>query len=233
MESRTAEMPFSADWEAVRWVTSKPRELFKSLPFEAEVSGEEPFDVQIRIRRRLFKFEFSGRMNVAFADSTATYVMKGPKGLLILSASVDGDVLQSRASADLVERFLGRKLEALVNGFALAVCRFSESYRRIVGKILPTGEGEFYIKDMASDDLPHLLRYLRFSLGNGTFSLRGKGNGEEFRITVENDVVKSIEHESSGGSAIVEVNKPLLGVGEDDFSGLELGGEYFLSVLRR
>ena len=231
MESRTAEMPFSADWEAVRWVTSKPRELFKSLPFEAEVSGEAPFDVQIRIRRRLFKFEFSGRMNVAFADSTATYVMKGPKGLLILSASVDRGVLRSRASADLVERFLGRKLEALVNGFALAVCRFSESYRRIVGKILPTGEGEFYVRELASEDLPHLIRYLRFSLGNGRFSLAGRGEGEEFRITVENDVVKSIEHESSGGSVIIEVNKPLLEVLGEDLSGLELGGEYFLRVL--
>ena len=231
MKSKTTELPFSADWEALRWVISRPRELFKSLPFEAEVFGEKTLDVRIRIRRKLFRFEFTGRMDVAFADSTATYVMKGPKGLLILSASVDGDVLLLRASADIAERFLHRKLETLVNGFGLTVCRFSESYRRIVGKILPTGEGEFYVRNMAQDDLPHLLRYLRFSLGNGTFSLHGKGNVEEFRITVENDVVKSIEHESSGGSAIVEVNKSLLDVSEDDFSGLELRGEYFLRVL--
>lgn len=233
MESRVTEMPFSVDWEAVKWVVSRPGELFLSLPFEAEISGEEPFDVRIHLRKRLFSFEFRGKMDVAFADSTATYVMKGPKGLLILSVSVGDGRLVSRASADLSERFLGRKLEELAKGFGLSICRFSESYRRIVGKILPTGKGEFYVRDLASEDLPHLLRYLRFSLGNGSFSLAGRGEGEEFRITVENDVVKSIEHESSGGSAIVEVNKPLLDVGEEDFSGLELGGEYFLSVLRR
>ncbi|WP_297548116.1 hypothetical protein [Thermococcus sp.] len=230
MESRISEMPFSGDWEAVKWVTSKPKELFRSLPFEAEVSGVEPFDVEIRLKRKLLKFEFLGKMNIAFADSTATYIMKGPKGLLILSFSVSGDKLISRASADLVERFLSRKLEILAKGFGLSVCRFSESYRRIVGKILPTGKGEFYIRDMSSEDIPHLLRYLRF-ITSGTFSLHGRGESEEFKITVGGDLVKSIEHESSGGSAIIEVNKPLLDVSEEDFSGLELGGEYLLRVV--
>ncbi|WP_456422767.1 hypothetical protein [Thermococcus sp.] len=230
MESRVAEMPFSADWEAVRWVTSRPRELFRSLPFEATVSGEEPFEVYLRIKKRLMTFEFSGRMSVTFAEATATYVMKGPKGLLILATSVDGDRLVSRASADLVGRFIGRKLEVLVNGFGFAVCRFSESYRRIVGKVLPTGESEFYVRNMGVDDLPHLLRYFRFKLGRESFSLLGRRNGEEFKIHVENDSVKSLEHKSSGGSAIVEVNKSLLEVEQDDFSGIELGGEYFIFV---
>jgi len=230
MESRIAEMPFSADWEAVKWVTSKPQALFPSLPFEAEVSGEEPYNVYLRIKRRLMAFEFFGRMSVTFADSTTTYIMKGPKGLLILTTTVEGDRLVSRASADLVERFLGKKLEVLVNGFGLAVSRFSESYRRIAGKILPTGENEFYIANFEVGDLPHLLRYVRFR-GLESFSLFGRGKGDEFKVRVENNIVKSLEHEGPSESAIIEINKPLLEVLEDDFSGLELGGEYSIIVI--
>ncbi|WP_297074365.1 hypothetical protein [Thermococcus sp.] len=231
MQSASVEMPVKADWEAIKWVASRPRILFRSLPFEARVSGEEPFDVEIRLRRKLLKFEFSGRMNVAFADSAAPYIMKGPKGLLIVSVSMEDDMIVSRASADLVERFLGRKLEILARGFGLSICRFSESYRRIAEKILPTGKREFYVREMSTDDIPHLLRYLRFSLDGETFSLRGKGDGDEFRITVEGGVVRDIEHKSSGGSAIIEVNRSLLDVSEEDFSGLELGGEYILRVV--
>lgn len=230
MESRTAEMSFSAGWEAVRWVTSKPRELFHSLPFEAEVFGEEPYEVRLRVKKRLLSFTFTGRLNVAFAESTATYVMKGPKGLLILSASVDGSTLVSRASADLVERFVGKKLEVLVRGFALAVCRFSESYRRIVGKILPMGENEFYVRDLWEGDIPHLIRYLRFALGRRSFTLVGEGRGK-FRVEAKDGIVRSFEHTDSSGSAIVEVNKPFLDVGEDDFSGLGISGEYIVRLL--
>ena len=232
MESRTAEVPFSADWEAVKWVVSRPKELFQSLPFEAEISGEEPLDVRIRLKKRLFSFEFRGKMDVAFADSTATYIMKGTKGLLILSASVGDGRLVSRASADLAERFLGRKLEELAKGFGLSVSRFSEGYRRIAGRILPAGQDEFYLRNIAPADIPHFLRYIRFSSGNRTFSFHGEGDDGVFRIAVKDDVVRSIEHENSRGSAVIEVNKPMLDVTDGDFSGLELRGGYLLRVLR-
>ena len=232
MESRTLEFPFSADWDAVRWVTSKPVELFRSLPFEGEVKEEKPLRAKISLRRRFLRFDFEGSLEATFADSTATYVMKGFKGLLILSFSVGDDRLVSRASADLVERFLGRKLSELARGFGLAVCRFAESYREIEEVLLPLGREEFYVRNLTGDKLPHLVRHLRFSTGLRSFEVVGEGETGKFIIRINDDSVENVEHYNTSGSAIVEVGKPLLEVGEEDFGGLEIRGEHRITLHR-
>ncbi|WP_297501336.1 hypothetical protein [Thermococcus sp.] len=230
MESRTLEFPFSADWEAVQWVTSKPVELFRSLPFEGEVTRERPLRARIFLRKRFLRFDFEGSLEVTFADSTATYVMKGLKGLLILSLSVGDNRLVSRASADMVERFLGRKLSELARNFGLAVCRFAESYQRIRGVLLPLGRRKFYVRNLTGEELPHLVRHLRFSTGLRSFEVIGEGERGRFVLRVKDDSVENVEHHNSSGSAIVEVDKPLLDVSEEDFAGLEISGEHRVTL---
>ena len=232
MKSRTLEFPFSGDWNAVRWVTSKPVELLRSLPFEGEVTGERPLRARISLKRRFLRFDFEGSLETTFADSTATYVMKGFKGLLILSFSVEDERLISRASADLVERFLGRKLSELARGFGLAVCRFAESYREIEGVLLPLGGEEFYVRNLAGEKLPHLVRHLRFSTGLRSFEIVGEGETGKFLIKIKDDSVENVEHYNSSGSAIVEVGKSLLEVNAEDFGGLEIKGEHRITLRR-
>jgi hypothetical protein len=186
--------------------------------------------VRLSLRKRLLRFDFEGSLELTFADSTATYIMKGFKGLLIVAFTVDGNRLVSRASADLVERFLGRKLEELARGFGLAVSRFAESHSRVSEIMLPLGRGEFYLRELTGEDVPHLLRYLRFATGRRDFEIQGEGSTGRFLIRVRNDFVESVEHENSSGSAIIEVNKPLLEIDGEDFLGLEVSGEQRISL---
>ena len=231
MESRTAEVPFRAGWEALIGVASKPGRLFSTFPYRMELrnSGEKAL-VHISFRRLFMKFEFEGFLEFTSNEPHATYIVKGPRGLLILSLAVHDGRLTVRASADIPgERGLGRKLEFLAKNSARVVSRMAESHHIVVPRISGS-QRDFIIRNFSPSLLPHTVRYVRFNLGTGTFRITGENGGERFSVGVENDVVKRVEYESGSGSSITEVEKGILEVDEGDFGGIDARGEYVIRV---
>jgi hypothetical protein len=232
MESRTAEVPFKASWNALLSVASKPDKLFSTFPYRASVSGQggKPL-VRFSFRRFLTKFEFEGRMEFTFNEPHITYIVKGQRGLLILSfAAVDGKLVLM-VSADIPgERALGKKLGFLAEGSALAGARIAESQQivstRGVGSAL-----EFKIENFNASLLPHIVRYARFHTGKPSFEVVGENGHERFTIKVKDDFVKRVEYEFPTGSSIIEVGRNMLEVEEGDFEGVELLGEYKIRVV--
>jgi len=216
VESQT---PCCSSLESLKWVSSRVEALLSSLPIEAKLA-----DGWVRLRLGgLLPFEFEGVLEVAHAENTATYIIKGPRGLLIVASTLVGGLLRTRVSSDAAGRLMGRKLLRIAESFGKTLAVFSESYEAVSkfeGSRLPVSDGL----------IPHIARFYRFSLGKPSFTLCGRGDGE-LRIVVEGEVLKRVEHESPSGSAIVEVGKPLRDVTEDDLDGLGISGEYVIGVL--
>lgn len=231
MESRTAEVPFRAGWEALIGVASRPERLFSTLPYRVEPikSGEKTL-VRLSFKRLFTKFEFEGVLEFTFNEPHATYIVKGPKGLLILSLAAHDGRLVARASADIPgERGLGRKLEFLAKNSALTVARMAESHHIVALRAFGSPR-DFIIRSFTPSLLPHTVRYVRFNLGKRTFRITGENDRERFTVEVESDVVKRVEYESDSGSSITEVEKGILEVEEGDFGGIEARGEYVIRV---
>ncbi|AMQ17880.1 hypothetical protein [Thermococcus peptonophilus] len=219
-----AEARFS--WEALKRITSRPDILIGSLPFPGSLDGKT---VSIRIPGRVFGFEFSGSFEMTYADKTATYIMKSPLGLLIVTIQLGEKFLVCRASADLNERFLRKKLLKIAEGFGRTVLAFSESYERVIPKIRQE-HSKIVASDLKPGDLIHLARYVRFFGGKDTFEIIGTGKGE-IKIKVKGGDLEGIEFREDGTLAIVEIKKPLLDVSEDELSDLGIGGRYVFNVL--
>jgi hypothetical protein len=232
MESKTAEVPFTASWEALIEVASKPEKLLPTFPYgiTAFRSGEK-LQVRLSFRRFITKFEFEGNMEFTFSEPYVTYIFKGEKGLLVLSFAALNGRLIARVSADIPgERGLGKKLKFLAENSALAVAGITESYQVVSPRVLGSPK-DFVIQDFTPSLLPHTVRYVRFNIGAPTFRITGKNNLESFTVEVENDVVKRVEFQSSSGSSITEVEKGVLEVAEDDFGGIDAKGKYVIKVI--
>ena len=231
MESRMAEVPFNAGWEALIGVASRPERLLPTFPYGVAVarSGEK-LQVRLYFKRFLTKFEFEGRMEFTFNEPHATYILKGGKGLLVLSfAALDGRLI-ARVSADIPgERGLGKKLKFLAETSALAVARMAESYYLVSLRAFGSPK-DFIIRNFNSSLLPHTVRYVRFNVGTPTFRINGENRVERFTVEVRDDVVMRVEYESPSGSSITEVERNVLEVGEEDFGGVETRGEYVIRV---
>ncbi|NJE29530.1 hypothetical protein E3E38_00470 [Thermococcus sp. 18S1] len=230
MESRTAEVPFSAGWEALVGVASRPERVFSTFPYEAGViqRGEKVF-ARFAIRKFLLKFEFEGVLEFTFNEPHVTYVVKGPRGLLILSFAADRGLI-AKASADIPgERMLGKKLEFLAKGSGTALARMAESHHTIAARAFGSPQN-FIIRNFEPSLMAHTIRYVRFHIGSPSFTLRGENGGEWFTVTVENDIVRMVEYGSDSGSSIIEVEKGILNVGAEDFEGIDAKGEYVIRI---
>ncbi|ASJ09582.1 hypothetical protein A3L11_10210 [Thermococcus siculi] len=231
MESRMAEVPFNAGWEALIGVAYMPEKLFPTFPYGVAVarSGEK-LQVRLSFRRFFTKFEFEGRMEFAFNEPHATYILKGEKGLLVLSfAALDGKLI-ARASADIPgERGLGKKLKFLAENSALAIARMAESHHLVSLRAFGSPK-DFIIRNFTSSLLPHTVRYVRFNVGTPTFRINGENRVERFTVEVEDNIVTRVEYESPSGSSITEVERSVLEVAEEDFGGVETRGEYAIRV---
>ena len=231
MESRTAEVPFGADWHSLLGVASMPQKLFSTFPYEVKVSGEERPLVSISFRRFLTRFRFEGTLEFTFSEPHVTYILKGVDGLLVLSFSALDSRLMARVSGDIPgERGLGKKLGFLAEGSALAVARMAESHGAVAGRALGSPQ-DFIVDDLGPELLPHVLRYVRLHTGRRDFRLVGEGRGESFTVTVAGDFVERMEHDSGSGLSITEVEKAILEVSGEDFEGVELGGRYRVRVV--
>ncbi|AEK73965.1 hypothetical protein GQS_10360 [Thermococcus sp. 4557] len=231
MESRTAEVPFSAGWEALVGVASRPERVFSTFQYEAGVTqrGEKVF-ARFAIRKFLLRFEFEGVLEFTFNKPHVTYVIKGDKGLLILSFAALGEKLVARASADIPgERMMGRKLEFLAKGSGTALVRMAESHHTIAARAFGSPRN-FIIRNFEPFLMAHTIRYVRFNIGSPSFTLRGENGGEWFTVTVENDIVRRVEYGSDSGSSIIEVEKGILNVGAEDFEGIDARGEYVIRI---
>ena len=231
MESRTAEVPFGADWHSLLSVASMPARLFSTFPYEVRVSeGERPL-VRISFRRFLTRFSFEGTLEFTFNEPHVTYILKGVDGLLVLSFAAQDSKLLARVSGDMPgERGLGKKLGFLVRGSALAVARMAESHGAVVGKVMGS-PGDFVVSGLKPALMPHIVRYVRLHTGRRSFRLEGEGERDRFTVTVADDFVERMEHDSGSGLSITEVEKAILEVGEEDFDGAELRGKYRIRVI--
>lgn len=232
MESEVAEVPFSGHWNAMVEIARKPEELFLSFPYRARVfsSGERTL-VSLSFKRLLARFDFDGVLEFTFGEPFATYVMKGERGLLILSFAAGDGTLLSRASADIPgERRLKGKLRFLALQSGKTVARMAESYESVAPRIVGSPL-DFVLRDLDPSLLPHVIRYVRLKLAKPSFRLVGNGGSERFSISVENDVVSGIEHEGPNGSAIIEIGKDVLEVAKEDFQGVDVGGRYEVKAI--
>ncbi|WP_297521142.1 hypothetical protein [Thermococcus sp.] len=232
METREARVPFRADWHSLLSVSAMPEKLFPTFPYEARVDGGEKPLVKLSFRRFLTRFSFEGSLDFTFNEPHVTYILKGLGGLLILSFAAGDSELLARASADIPgERGLGKKLDFIAKGSALAVARMAESHGITLGKALGSPE-DFVIGGLEPSLLPHIVRYVRLHTGERSFLLEGKGGRDRFTITVVDDLVERMEHDSGSGLSITEIEKGILDVDEVDFEGAELQGRYRIRVLR-
>ncbi|NJE05432.1 hypothetical protein E3E36_04600 [Thermococcus sp. M36] len=232
MESRTAEVPFRAGWEALIGVAAKPENMFPALPYRAEFtkSGKKVL-IRLSFRKFLTRFEFEGVLESASNEPHVTYIMKGRRGLLIFSFAAYEGSLSARVSADIPgERGLGKKLKFLAENSALAVSRMAESHHLVAPRAFGS-QKDFIIRNFSPLLLPHTVRYVRFNLGRPTFRIIGENGGERFTVQVEDDIVKRVEYESASGSSIIEVEKRVLDVDGDDFGGIDVSGEYVIKVM--
>ncbi len=231
MESRTAEVPFNADWEALLRVASMPARLFSTFPYRVEVRGEGKPVVSISFKKLLTKFQFEGTLEFTFNEPHATYIIKGIDGLLVFSFSALNSRLVARVSGDIPgERRLGKKLSLLAEGSALAVARMTESYRAVSKRLIGSPE-DFTLQNLTPSLLPHILRYARLHTGRKSFEVIGEGNGGKFTISVRDDFVGKMEHDSGFGVSITHIEKGILDVGEEDFRGVELEGKFRIRVV--
>ncbi len=231
MESRTAEVPFGADWHSLLSVASMPAKLFSTFPYEVRVSGGERPIVRISFRRFLTRFSFEGTLEFTFNEPHATYILKGLDGLLVFSFSALDSKLLSTVSGDIPgEGGLGKKLSFLAQGSALAVARMAESHGAIVGKVVGS-PGDFIVSGLKPALMPHIVRYVRLHTGRRSFRLEGEGGRDRFTITVVDDLVERMEHDSGSGISITDVEKGILEVKEEDFDGAELMGRYKIRVV--
>ncbi|WP_297093504.1 hypothetical protein [Thermococcus sp.] len=233
MESEVAEVPFSGRWESMVAIAANPGELFPSFPYRARLVREgDRTLVSLSVRRFLMKFDFEGVLEFTFGEPFVTYVMKGRKGLLILSFAAEEGTLLARASADIDgERRLRKKLRFLAAESGKTLARMAESYEAAAPKIIgsPT---DFVVQDFDPSLLPHIIRYVRLKLRKSSFTLVGNNGRERFSVKIRDDVVERVEHEGPTGSAIIEVEKSVLDVTEEDFLGIEAGGKYEIRVPR-
>ncbi|WP_258084008.1 hypothetical protein [Thermococcus thermotolerans] len=233
MESEVTEVPFSAQWESVVAIAGNPGELFPSFPYRVRLlSSGERIIVSLSVRRFLMKFDFEGVLEFTFGEPFVTYVMKGRKGLLILSFAAEEGALLARASADIAgERRLRRKLHFLAAESGKTLARMAESYELVAPKIIGS-PADFVVQNFNPSLLPHIIRYVRLKLGKPSFALVGSNGGERFSVTIRDNVVERVEHEGPTGSAIIEVGKGVLDVTEDDFPGIDATGRYEIRIPR-
>ncbi|AFL95848.1 hypothetical protein CL1_1651 [Thermococcus cleftensis] len=231
MESRTAEVPFSAGWEALVGVASRPEGVFPTFPYEAKVvrMGEKVI-ARLSVRKFLFKFEFEGVLEFTFNEPHVTYVMKGSRGLLILSFAALEGKLVARASADVPgERMLGKKLAYLAEGAGLSLAKMAESHGIIAARAFGSPR-DFIIRNFEPSLLAHVVRYVRLNTGMKSFTLTGENGSERFTVKVKDGIVEKVEYESSSGSSIIEVGRSILEVDGRDFAGIDARGEYVMKV---
>ncbi|ACJ16526.1 hypothetical protein TON_1038 [Thermococcus onnurineus NA1] len=231
MESKTARVPFSGGWEALISVAVNPEELFPTFPYRAEVTKtEERLIAKLSIKSFLWKFEFEGALELAFNEPHVTYVMKGRKGLLILSFMADNRNLLARASADIPgEKLLGKKLRLIAEGSGKTLARMAESHH-IVAPLVFGSAREFILKEFRAPLLAHLLRYVMLKTGRRSFRIIGEAGDSRFVAEVLGGVIEKVEYETASGSSIIEVRKSILDVSEDDFTGMELAGRYMVKI---
>jgi hypothetical protein len=201
------------------------------FPYEAGVTqrGKKLF-ARFAIRKFLLRFEFEGVLEFTFNEPHVTYVVKGPRGLLILSFAADGGLI-AKASADIPgERMLGKKLEFLAERSGTALARMAESHHTIAARAFGSPRN-FIIRNFEPFLMAHTIRYVRFNIGSPSFTIKGDNGREWFTVTVENDIVKRVEYGSDSGSSIIEVEKGILSVGAEDFEGMDARGEYIIRVI--
>lgn len=232
MESETAEIPFSGDWESLVKVAGDPKGLFSILPYSTELFEKDGRRViRLKVRRLLLRFEFEGVLELALNRPYITHVLKGKRGLLILSFAAGENLLLVRASGDIPgERRLSKKLKLLAVESGRVVARFSESYGIVVPRVSESSE-KFKIRDINPDVLPHLARFVRLKTGLESFTIEGFRENERFLARIRNGIVETVELENSKGSSILSVGKSLPEVSGEDFLGLDVEGEYELRVL--
>ena len=231
MEAREARVPFNAGWRSLLSVATMPEKLFSTFPYEVSLeSGEKPL-VRLSFRRFLMRFSFEGNLDFTFNEPHITYIIKGPDGLLILSFAASDSELLARISADIPgERGLRKKLDFIAGASARAVARMAESHGAIIERAVGSPEN-FVVNGLEPSLLPHVVRYVRLHTGRRSFRLGGEGERDRFTVTVENDVIKRIEHDSGPGVAITEIERNILDVESADFEGVELGGKYRIRIL--
>lgn len=231
MESKTARVPFSAGWEALISVAVNPEELFPTFPYRAEVTRRNERSVaRLSLRRFPWKFEFEGFLEMAFNEPHVTYVMKGQRGLLILSFMAGDGSLVMRASADIPwEKLLGKKLQLLAEGSGKALARMAESHYVLAPLVFGSGE-EFILRRFEGSLLAHLLRYVLLKTSKRSFRVIGKAKEDGFIADVTDGIVEKIEYETFSGTSILEIKKDLLDVSEEDFSEMDLNGEYIIKI---
>ncbi len=231
MESRRAEVPFNAGWNSLLSVASMPVKFFSTFPYEVRVDGRDKPTVRISFGRFFTRFSFEGNLEFTFNEPHVTYILKGMDGLLVLSFAALDSRLVTRVSADIPsERRLGRKLKFLAEGSVFAAARMAESYKAVAGKVVGPFDNSI-VESLNSALLPHLIRYVRLHTGRKSFRLKGVGERDRFTVTIVDDFIKRMEHDSGSGVSIIEVERGTIDVTEEDFGGVELRGRYRVKVL--